>query len=255
MTKDCYNCRKKGILRWGKCMFNEAKRIKIHFMYWVIMLSLFAITLLAVLLIGHQKTVTTLSNASLLLSIVLAVVAILITLWDVAGQKNNIADLQGMVRGFRKIIKDFDKISEENGIAINELKDIILELNERVVLYESKFAQIENLINTSDESTKITKELQELMNKNKEIRNFLAHNHKLPLNIITVDLIELLKMEFIGREYFTFKEFYNLLRNHYTITASRAKAILKGLIENKVIEEKSPTGKDDGVDLYKLIKQ
>lgn len=235
-------------------MFDEAKRIKIHFMYVVIILVIIAVYLGGALLLGHDHTIITLSNASLLLSIVLAVVAILITLWDVAGQKNNIANLQTMVKSLRKIIVDFEKISEDNGTAINELKEIIVDLNERVILYESKFAQIESLINSSDESTKIKKELQVLLDKNKDIRNTLAHSHKLPLSIITADLIELLKMEFTGQEYFTFKEFYILLRNHYTINASRARAILISLIENKVIEDKAPTVKD-GVDLYKLIKQ
>ncbi|MGE8207828.1 hypothetical protein ACQKP0_25510 [Heyndrickxia sp. NPDC080065] len=66
-------------------MNKDILRIKIHFMYIVIILVFISILLCGALLIGYEGTIKTLSNSSTLLSIVLAVVAILITLWDVAG--------------------------------------------------------------------------------------------------------------------------------------------------------------------------
>jgi hypothetical protein len=232
----------------GRFMFDEAKRIKIHFMYVVIILVLVSGVLGGALLLGHKSTITTLSNASLLLSIVLAVVAILITLWDVAGQKNNVATLQEMITGLRKIIVDFEKISEDNGTAISELKEITLELNERVILYESKFAQIENLINNSEE-TKMKEELQKLLDKNGKLRINLEH--RLPRSVMIADVIELLKMENNPDTVFSFNSFYELLKNHYDIPIATGRSVINGMLRNGQIEEYPDK---NGKIFYKLVQ-
>ncbi|MCM2532182.1 hypothetical protein NDK43_06940 [Neobacillus pocheonensis] len=248
-------------------MNNEVKRIKIHFMYVVIILSLIGVYLGGALLIGHDGTVQTLSNGSLLLSIVLAVVAILITLWDVAGQKSNIVSLQGMIRGLRKIIIEFEKISEENGTAINELRDVVIELNERVLFYEKKFAQIESLINNSDETTEITNDLKLLLDygihtgvdnnldtkviiSSPKQSEFIQSSGRTNRPTLT-EVIKLLKMEFKKNEVFSFKSFFELLNKNYSISASIARSVLNELIQRGELEEHLD---NDGSISYKLLK-
>jgi len=61
-----------------------------------------------------------LSNAALLLSIVLAVIAILITLWDVAGQKNNISDLKKSVEELGGVTKGLEELTSVSLKTIDE---------------------------------------------------------------------------------------------------------------------------------------
>ncbi|MGE8207827.1 hypothetical protein ACQKP0_25505 [Heyndrickxia sp. NPDC080065] len=69
------------------------------------------------------------------------------------------------------------------------MKEIVIELNERVILYESKFSQVENLIKDSEETIK-TQDLKQLLDKNKIISEQLSNSNT--SNIVLKNNVETL---------------------------------------------------------------
>lgn len=121
---------------------NIPKKIKIniHASSCVSILAGIIIVLFATILLDYQKTVATLSNSGILLSIVLAIIAILITLWDVAGQKNNISDLKKSVEELSAVtggleeltdvsLKTIEKNQSNLSLISNQLIEAIKEIN------------------------------------------------------------------------------------------------------------------------------
>ncbi|OIU71039.1 hypothetical protein [Rossellomorea aquimaris] len=226
----------------------ERDKLKIHFIYVVIILSLALVMLGGILLVGFDDAVKSLSNGATLLSIVLAVVAILITLWDVAGHKNNVAILNQSVKHFKRMINDFEKISDENGVSLNELRDIITELNEKVTLYESKFSQIESYIKEGGDP-EVVKELKTILDNQKEIS--LKTTSSTFEGIMVDDVLELVRVEF-NTDVFSYKSFFKLLKKHYpSVPASMIRAVISGMVKDESLEE--VINYNDGGLFYKLI--
>lgn len=106
------------------------EKLKLHFIYIVIILVLSNVMIGAFLLFGKKNALAHLSSAGTLLSIVLAIVAILITLWDIAGQKNSIYEIKEQIEKIKNVSDDIVNTSEtikENAEAsddiLNSLKD------------------------------------------------------------------------------------------------------------------------------------
>lgn len=72
---------------------NEIKRVKLHFIYVSIILSLLILILVSCIFYGIEVSWQFLSFAGVALSLVLSVIAILITLIDVAGQKQQVYEI------------------------------------------------------------------------------------------------------------------------------------------------------------------
>ena len=96
---------------------------KLHFIYIVCILGVAILLLLATILLDYTETVATLSNSGILLSIVLAIVAILITLWDVAGQKNALGDIREQINSIKEITDDIKESAELSKELVAELQD------------------------------------------------------------------------------------------------------------------------------------
>lgn len=123
---------------------SDNMKLKIHFKYTVVILLLVSCTIGGLALYNQNLAVKGLSNAALLLSIVLAIIAILITLWDVAGQKQNVYDMKKEIEKLNSIVNKSSSFSEE--------------LEKGLTKIESKYI----------ENTKILNSLQELVIESKE---------------------------------------------------------------------------------------
>lgn len=107
----------------GNGVGNRKSINKLHFIYSVCILSGAILLLLATILLDYTKTVETLSISGILLSIVLAIVAILITLWDVAGQKNALGDIREQINSIKEITDDIRESAESSKELVGELQD------------------------------------------------------------------------------------------------------------------------------------
>lgn len=87
--------------------------LKLHFLYTLIFLIAIACIVGGLALYRQDLAIKGLSNAALLLSIVLAVLAILITLWDVSGQKQNVYDMKKEIEKLSKIVNKTSSFSEK----------------------------------------------------------------------------------------------------------------------------------------------
>ncbi|UXR49089.1 hypothetical protein [Staphylococcus simulans] len=81
------------------------REINIHFLYVIIIAGIVIIGLLTALFFPSQKAQDFLSFAGVALSLVLSVIAILITLWDVAGQRQQVADITDSAKTLREIVE------------------------------------------------------------------------------------------------------------------------------------------------------
>lgn len=137
-------------------------------MYIVIIMALISIILGGVLLIGYDNAVKTLSNGSTLLSIVLAVVAILITLWDVSGQKNSVYDIKKQVELLENLVEE-DKINRnESTKIINSLFDLQDELKNYLEENKKNSQEIYSILTEIKEKgldADITKKVEKLLDQ------------------------------------------------------------------------------------------
>lgn len=156
-----------------------------------------------------------------LTSIVLAVFAILITLWDVAGQKGNILSMQENLKSFNIIIEDFHDIRTQNELSITELKELIVEMNDNVISYESKFAQIEKKIDESGNDV-----LKEEIKSIKEQRN--ASSHKQEIIGINLRIAEAyVKDLLMKRNKIVAKELIDDLAKNFGVSSTIARHTIK----------------------------
>lgn len=157
----------------------EKEKLKLHFMYVVIILVLVNVMVGAFLLFGKKNALAHLSSAGTLLSIVLAIVAILITLWDVAGQKSNVLDvknsvedLKGVTGEITDIIRQFEKT---NGERESELITLINQFNENykenAATFDVLAEKVEKLSVTGDDKNELANIKGEILGLKKKIEN------------------------------------------------------------------------------------
>ncbi|MED3945336.1 hypothetical protein [Priestia aryabhattai] len=141
----------------------EKEKLKLHFMYVVIILVLVNVMVGAFLLFGKKNALAHLSSAGTLLSIVLAIVAILITLWDVAGQKSNVLDvknsvedLKGVTGEITDIIEQFEKTNRERESELITLMNKFGEnYKENSSILDSLAEKVEKLSVTGDDKSEL----------------------------------------------------------------------------------------------------
>lgn len=210
----------------------SSNALVLHLKYIIVIFILVSSTIAGMALYNQDFAIKSLSAASLLTSIVLAVVAILITLWDVAGQKSNILSMQENLKSFNSIIEDFQEISSQNEISISELKKLIVEMNDNVISYESKFAQIEKKIEESG-----NEDLKEEIENIKKQRNSLFHKEGTSIGINLVEAETYVKEILYNREEVLAKELINNISRDFGVTLAIARHTLNNL-ENKGVISK-----------------
>lgn len=117
----------------------EIKRVKLHFKYTASIL--FGISILIVALIFYDKDVasTYLTYAGTTLSIVLSVIAILITLIDVAGQKKQVYEIYNTSEELKSLI-------ENHRVATNNMEKLMTSQQENLELYQKNIEKVDNVI-------------------------------------------------------------------------------------------------------------
>ncbi|WP_088005620.1 hypothetical protein [Indiicoccus explosivorum] len=129
-------------------------RLNLHLKYIITIFVLVGCTIGGLALYDQEVAIKGLSAAGLLTSIVLAVVAILITLWDVAGQKNNIQDMKSSVEELKEVtaeIKSFvEQIDTQNRETIEDV----------IVLFENFQADSKGYVQKLIEATEKLGDLQ-----------------------------------------------------------------------------------------------
>ncbi|MED4634979.1 hypothetical protein P9443_19085 [Peribacillus frigoritolerans] len=165
------------------------EKLKIHFMYIVIILVLSNVMIGAFLLFGKNNALAHLSSAGTLLSIVLAIVAILITLWDIAGQKNSIYEIKDQIEKIKKVSDDIVNTSEtikNNAEAsddiLNSLKDFEAKSGTN---FDRLYGQIDQVIEKVEQSNGVNGDDNEKQNLIKQLNQMkndldisLAHSNK-----------------------------------------------------------------------------
>jgi hypothetical protein len=166
---------------------NENENMKLHLMYLSLIFGIISLGLLALVFVESTTAITSLSYASTLLSIVLAVIAILITLWDVAGQKNTIFEiksetdkLKATVEDLREAYSGADDIIER----IKTLQDYLVGMiNDNNKLSHSILDSIENIKDSKDDDEKF-KQIEELEKKVMNSVNTQNANYKRLDNLV-----------------------------------------------------------------------
>lgn len=117
----------------------EIKRVKLHFKYTASIL--FGISILIVALVFYDKDVasTYLTYAGTILSIVLSVIAILITLIDVAGQKKQVYEIYNTSEELKSLV-------ENHRVATNNMEKLITSQQESLKLYQKNIENVDNVI-------------------------------------------------------------------------------------------------------------
>ncbi|MGM8213555.1 hypothetical protein ACLIBH_12330 [Virgibacillus sp. W0430] len=145
------------------------KDIKVgHYFYIMIILSMIIIFLLAVDYWDLDNAGMILNNIATATSIVLAVLAIIITLVDVAGQKEGVSDLKEAVREVKDTLETAKQINIDNKNEMRKIADLREELLERFEEQKEMQEVIRNKIDqTSDEDVK--RELKKIIDENSKI--------------------------------------------------------------------------------------
>lgn len=142
---------------------------KLHFIYSVSILAGIIIVLFATILLNYQNTVATLSNSGILLSIVLAIIAILITLWDVAGQKNALFDIKDQI--------NIKEITDEIKESAESSRDLVLSLEDFDSRFGVNFEPIKEMLDSISnkiESSSLAPEIDGVRNAVVELRKMVT---------------------------------------------------------------------------------
>lgn len=117
----------------------EIRRVKLHYIYTASIL--FGVLILIVALVFYDKEVasTYLTYAGTTLSIVLSVIAILITLIDVAGQKKQVYEIYNTSEELKSLV-------ENHRVATNNMEKLITGQQESLELYQKNIENVDNVI-------------------------------------------------------------------------------------------------------------
>ncbi|EPD52776.1 hypothetical protein HMPREF1210_01156 [Paenisporosarcina sp. HGH0030] len=144
-------------------------KLKIHFKYCISFLIAISCLVGGLALFNQKTAITGLSNASLLLSIVLAIIAILITLWDVSGQKQNVYDMKKEIEKLKKIVDKSSSFSEELETGLTKIEGMN---NENLTLLSSLHELMKG-IKPDDKPEEFYEKVEELL------KNNFSHNENL----------------------------------------------------------------------------
>lgn len=101
----------------------QFEKLALHYKYLVGITLVIVSICIGWSLVDKTEVVNSLSNASVLLSIVLAVIAILISLWDVAGQKGALVDVKVQVDQLKKYVEEINGTFNQSKEILNKLEN------------------------------------------------------------------------------------------------------------------------------------
>lgn len=156
-------------------------RLILHLKYIVVIFILICSTVGGMALYNQEFAIKSLSAASLLTSIVLAVVAILITLWDVAGQKNNIVDVKKSIEELRSVSGEINElvagIEVNNSDTMKLLSDYITHFQEKSELSFNKFTELTERIEKINITEDSKEEYQKIKNELETMNQLLKDEY------------------------------------------------------------------------------
>lgn len=152
---------------------SKKNRLNLHLIYLIIIFLIVLSVVGGLALYNQQVAISGLSNAGLLLSIVLAVIAILMTLWDVAGQKESLIKVGKSVDDLTTVSEGLEKLVS------NALETIEGKQSELTVVTKALIEKTEVLSSagTSVDFDEITKQLN-VLQKGLEINEINEMNKK-----------------------------------------------------------------------------
>ncbi|BAU27620.1 hypothetical protein DFP93_102132 [Aneurinibacillus soli] len=189
------------------------------FIYLCIILVIILISVCSFFFGGSTRAGESLNFGATLVSIILAVLAIVITLIDIGGQKNNVLDLKESVEKINKALSQSQLLIEstkEQVFEINSLKEQLLGRIEESIKFQE---EIKEMIRGSEgeeiDKEAILKALEEREKQKQENVFIEASNMYQNNNAITEMIESVIKESYaIGQE-FTFKDLREKLDEKY----------------------------------------
>ncbi|WP_415272761.1 hypothetical protein [Bacillus siamensis] len=194
------------------------KQIGIVHLIYTIIISLMLITFIAILAFGKSTVAGNQMNvAATSISIILAVIAILMTLVDVAGQRQSMIDLKETAESLNKSNNEAQKMFQKSMQAVENFENLKETLIKSVDSFKSE--TIERLEKLKLEGG--TEELNTLIEKLEEENKLLSEQIKGSLKKQNIkktrikDVIDWFNSEFTRGELVPFFIFFNRLTNHF----------------------------------------
>ncbi|MGK9428909.1 hypothetical protein ACSSTO_02820 [Bacillus atrophaeus] len=194
------------------------KQIGIVHLIYTIIISLMLITFIAILAFGKSTAAGNQMNvAATSISIILAVIAILMTLVDVAGQKQSMIDLKETAESLNKSNNEAQKMFQKSMQAVENFENLKETLIKSVDSFKTE--TIERLEKIKLEGG--TEELNTLIEKLEEENKLLGEQIKGSLKKQNIkktrikDVIDWFNSEFTRGELVPFFIFFNRLTNRF----------------------------------------
>jgi len=160
----------------------ENEKLGLHLKYCIVIFLIISSTIGGLALYNQKLAIVGLSNAGLLLSIVLAVIAILITLWDVAGQRNSIGkveksvdDLKNVSEGLEELVINALEAIESRQGELSVVTEILLEKADSIDAKGN--ADIKEQLNTIQKGLNRSNHMSEKDIKEKVLRMNSVNNN------------------------------------------------------------------------------
>ncbi|WP_163102263.1 hypothetical protein [Peribacillus alkalitolerans] len=164
---------------------NQPKMInQLHLIYPLIIAAISMVSLSSFYYGGGIKAGEMVSFASTLSSIILSVIAIIMTIVDVAGQRNTVSDLKETADKLEKnLIKTNNGISEISDlkdqllVSMNNIVKSNLEVTNEIIELKEKYSKIQEQGMESKSNTDILADLDTLSNKIKMNNKIIVPGH------------------------------------------------------------------------------
>jgi len=234
---------------------NKKGYIRVGHLVYIIIIAVIVLAFFLVFALGDRETAsTTIGTASTVSSLILSVIAIVMTLIDVAGQRQSMLDLKETADKLQKSNESASVLTEklmEKMIELQEMKEQMLEaVTESADWRKGLVEDIKGLKHKGDYKIE---DLEGILEKANEIRMpKLSFRHRFDeintemTNDIKFHAKNLVKQRFNPGETIMYREFIILLQNELGTSLTAAIKIYKGLLQNNFIEAyPTPTGEDE----------
>lgn len=208
------------------------KEVQIHFMYIVIILSLVIVLLLTSHFYYKNEAWIFLSFSGVAVSIILSVIAIIISLIDVAGQRQQVAEISESAKLLKETV-------ESNSLSNEGIKTVLSEIVEEKVINNNNINSIAEI-----------KELLELLSSDEDVDK---ETSKTEISILAEKLDELLNETKKGENVYR-AERNNITNNTYDygvkIEREDRMEIIKLARRNNIIIKKISPYDKTGIRIY-----
>lgn len=153
-------------------MENKYNKLKLHFAYFIFIAFIIVVWLISYIFMKSNYAGSLLNFAGTVTSIILAVLAIMITLLDIANQKNNINELKSSVGNLQEV-------SEEMRVLINNYNE---EINKKILIlgdYGDKIQEVSSLLSNFGDGIEENPELKELREKLDNLQDIIKEKDEL----------------------------------------------------------------------------